>query len=75
MTGPAGPALILHATSDDRPNDLVLMTTAVPVDGRQFEMTLRLIARPPALLDFQREMTAQAAAAEADALIGCGVWR
>lgn len=75
VTTSTGPALILHATSDDRPNDLVMMTTAVPVDGREFEATLRMIARPPPVLDFQREMTGQAAMSEAAALIQCGVWR
>jgi hypothetical protein len=74
VTGPSSPALILHATSDDRPNDLLMMTTTVPFDGRTFEATMRMIARPPPVLDFQREMAGRAMEAEAGPLVDCGVW-
>jgi len=74
VTGPTGPALILHATSDDRPKDLLMMTTSLHVDDRRFEATVRMISRPPELLAVQREMTGQAMAAEAATLVACGVW-
>jgi hypothetical protein len=75
VTGPTGPVLILHATSDDRPSDLLMMTSTLVIGGHPFEATVRMIARPPEVLSFQRELTRRAMEAEAALLIHSGVWR
>lgn len=74
ITGPAGPVLILHATSTNRSRDLVEQAIAIEVNGRPFTTTARMIRNPPALLSFQHELTVEAIRSEGAALVECGVW-
>jgi hypothetical protein len=74
ITGPAGPVLILHATSTKRSRDLVKQAIAIEVNGRPFTTTVRMIRNPPALLSLQHELTVEAIQSEGAALVECGVW-
>lgn len=74
ITGPAGPALMLHATSTHRSRDLVQQAMEIEVNGRPVTTSVRMIRNPPALLSFQHELTVEAIRREAAALVECGVW-
>jgi hypothetical protein len=74
VTGPAGRALILHATSP-RETDLFATVQPVSVNGRDYTSRVRMIGRPEELLSFQVKLMHEILQAEAGLLMECGVWR
>jgi hypothetical protein len=74
ITGGAEPALILHATSTDRANDLIDDLLPLEANGQAFKIKVRMIKRPQELFDFQRQLTIETIKQDADALLECGAW-
>ena len=69
VTGPQGPAHILHATSPHGARDLLMADVKVTVDGIVFTARVRMISHPAGLRDFQQVLVAEAIAADARLLM------